>query len=111
MMVIKMTKILSIISSKEKDKISLGIGFSARQKQAGHDIRVLFFGQSEVTIANDDELSKLIEDSFGSEKASACIFVAQNAKVEEKLGQKVNLVKAGEYITKSIDEGYAPISF
>ncbi len=106
-----MTKILSIISSKEKDKISLGINFSARQKQAGHDVRVLFFGQSEVSIANDEELSKLISDSFGSEKPSACIFVAQNAKIEDKLGSKVNLVKAGEYITKSIDEGYVPISF
>ncbi|MCL4372124.1 hypothetical protein M1373_02270 [Candidatus Marsarchaeota archaeon] len=106
-----MTKILSIISSKEKDKISLGINFSARQKQAGHDVRILFFGQSEVAIANDEELSKLIEDSFGSEKPSACIFVAQGAKVEDKLGKKVSLVKAGEYITKSIDEGYTPITF
>ncbi|MCL4387985.1 hypothetical protein M1567_02430 [Candidatus Marsarchaeota archaeon] len=106
-----MTKILSIISSKEKEKISLGINFSARQKQAGHDVRVLFFGQSEVTVANDEELSKLIGDSFSGEKPSACIFVAQGAKVEEKLGEKVNLVKAGEYITKSIDEGYTPISF
>ncbi|MCL4404841.1 MAG: hypothetical protein M1544_01665 [Candidatus Marsarchaeota archaeon] len=106
-----MTKILSIISSKEKEKISLGLNFSARQKQAGHDVRVLFFGPSEVSVANDEELGKLIQDSFGGEKPSACVFVAQNAQIEEKLSKKLNLVKAGEYITKSIDEGYTPISF
>jgi|YelNatPaOPRAMG01_1025707.scaffolds.fasta_scaffold444799_2 hypothetical protein len=106
-----MTKILSIISSKEKEKIMLGITFSSRQRQAGHDVRVLFFGPSESSIANDEELSKLTENSFGNDKAAACIFVAQSAKIEDKLGSKVNLVKAGEYITKSIDEGYATISF
>ncbi|MEM0154693.1 MAG: hypothetical protein QW814_02560 [Methanothrix sp.] len=106
-----MTKILSIITSKEKEKISLGVIFSARQKQAGHEVRVLFFGPSEVAVANEEDIGKLIKDSLGDEKASACIFVAQSAKIEDKLGKKVNLVKAGEYITKSIDEGYAPISF
>ena len=106
-----MTKILSIISNKEKDKISLGINFSVRQQQAGHDVRVLFFGPSEVAVASDEELGKLVGDSFKDGKPSACIFVAQNAKIEDKLGEKLNLVKAGEYITKSIDEGYTPISF
>lgn len=106
-----MTKILSIISSKEKEKISLGIGFSKRQQEAGHSVRVLFFGPSEVSIVNDADLEKLVGESFSNEKPSACIFVAQNAKIEDRLGKTVNLVKAGEFITNSIDEGYVPISF
>jgi hypothetical protein len=111
MTVIKMTKILSIISSREKEKVNLGISFSSRRRQAGHDVRVLFFGPSEITMAENDDIAKLTSESFSENKAAACIFVAQNAKIEEKLKDKVDLVKAGEYITKSIDEGYTSISF
>lgn len=108
---IKMTKILSIILSKETEKITLGINFSSRQKQAGHEVRVLFFGPSETVVANDEEISKLVGSTFSGEKPAACIFVAQGAKIEEKLGKKTDLVKAGEYITKSIEEGFTPITF
>ncbi len=106
-----MAKILSIIISKEKEKIMLALTFSKRTAGSENDVRILFFGPSESVVASDNDIDRLITESFPSEKPSACVFVAQNSNIAEKLGKTVNLVKAGEYIAKSIDEGYAPITF
>ncbi len=45
-------------------------------------------------------------DTINSLKPKACIFVAKNYGVEEELSSKFELLTAGDYIMKSIDEGY-----
>ena len=106
-----MTKILVIASSAEKEKINVALTFSKNQKAAGHDVRLIFFGPSEAVVANSPELASAVLESFPNEKPKACVFVAEKAGVSEKLGRVTELVKAGQYITGSIDEGYATISF
>ena len=106
-----MTKLLVVVSSADKAKINLALGFSKNQKAAGHEIRLIFFGPSEAMVAKDQELAVAVRDAFPDEKPKACVFVAENGGVKEELGKIVELVRAGQYITGSIDEGYSTISF
>ena len=106
-----MTKILAIVTSADKEKIKLALGFGRRRKESGDDIRVLFFGPSEKMVAEDVELQELVESVSAVIPPKACIFVAQGSGVEEKLKSHMELLPAGKYITSSIDEGYATISF
>ncbi|MGC8495836.1 MAG: hypothetical protein ACP5MX_01335 [Candidatus Micrarchaeia archaeon] len=105
-----MAKIIVIIVSAENDKINVALNFAKRQSEAGSDMRVLLFGPSEKAVAESPDLmSRFLE--LGSIKPKACTFVAKNAGIEEKLSKGLELLPAGQYITKSIDEGYQPISF
>ncbi len=107
-----MVKLLTIVVSKESEKISLALGFSRRQKEKGHEVRFLFFGPSESAIADNPELAKQVEESFpGAERPKACVFIAERANIKEKLSNMVELLPAGEFITTSIDEGFTPITF
>ena len=106
-----MTKLLVVVSSADKAKIGLALGFSKNQKAAGHDVRLIFFGPSEAMVAKDQELAASVKEAFPDEKPRACVFVAENSGVKEELGKIAELVKAGQYITGSIDEGYSTISF
>ncbi|MCL5442180.1 MAG: hypothetical protein M1603_00645 [Candidatus Marsarchaeota archaeon] len=106
-----MTKVLAIVTSADKDKIELALGFSRRRKESGDDIRVLFFGPSEKMVAENAELQELVKKVSAVIPPKACIFVAQSSGVEDKLKSHMELLPAGKYITSSIDEGYAVISF
>lgn len=107
-----MTKILSLVTSRETEKINMALNFSKRQKAAGHDIRILFFGPSEGVLAENEEIKNAIKADFpDSDRPKACIAVAQMQNIDAKLKGIAELVRAGEYITKSIDEGYAVITF
>ena len=106
-----MTKLLIIASSAETEKINISLAFAKNQKAAGHDVRFILFGPSEAKVANDAKLASLVKDSFPDEKPKACIFVAENSGVKDKLSAVADLVRAGQYITSSIDEGYTPVSF
>ncbi|EQD46209.1 protein containing DUF1291, partial [mine drainage metagenome] len=57
-----MTKILTIITSADKEKVNLALGFSKRQKESGNDIRILFFGPSEKLVAEDEGLMESVKD-------------------------------------------------
>jgi hypothetical protein len=105
-----MAKIIVVVVSAEHEKINIALAFAKRQSEAGNDIRVLLFGPSEKAVAEDIELmNKFLEIS--SIKPKACIYVAKNAGIEEKLGKGFEMLPAGQYIAKSIDEGYQPLSF
>jgi Uncharacterized protein conserved in archaea len=107
-----MVKLLTIVVSQEPEKINLAIGFSKRQKDKGHEVRLLFFGPSESAIADNPELAKQVAESFpGAERPKACVFVAERANIKEKLSKMADLLPAGEFITDSIEKGYTPITF
>ncbi len=106
-----MTKILVVISSKEPEKINVALAFSKNQKAAGHDIRMIFFGPSEASVANDSELSGKVLELRDAISPKACVYIAKSMKVEETLKGKVELIPAGKYITESVDQGYSILSF
>jgi hypothetical protein len=105
-----MVKILTLIVSGEEEKIRTALTFSKRQSEAGHEIRVLLFGPSEKTVASNEKLESEFR-SMGAIRPKACVFVAKNAGVDDKLSQSFELLPAGQYITKSIEEGYSTVSF
>ena len=105
-----MVKILSLVVSADEEKINVALAFSRRQSEGGHEVRVLLFGPSEKAVAENDALETKFRE-LGAIKPKACMFIAKNAGVEEKLSKDFELLPAGQYITKSIEEGYTVISF
>ncbi len=105
-----MAKVLVVIVSGEEDKINVALNFARRQSEAGHDMRVILFGPSEAKVAGSEELMKKFEE-LGAIKPKACIYVAKGASVDEKLSKSFELLPAGTYITKSIEEGFGTITF
>ncbi len=105
-----MAKILVVIVSSEDEKINVALNFAKRQSEAGHDIRVILFGPSEAKVAGSEELMKKFGE-LGAIRPKACVYVAKGAAVDGKLGKNFELLPAGQYITKSIEEGYQTISF
>jgi hypothetical protein len=107
---VKVTKVLVIVTSKEKEKINLALNFAKHQKSDGHEVRLLLFGPSEETVSKDEGLLKTFSET-GDIKPMACIYIAHEAKIEDQLKQSFGLLPAGKYITSAIDEGYSVISF
>ncbi|MCL4380939.1 hypothetical protein M1141_01545 [Candidatus Marsarchaeota archaeon] len=106
-----MAKILSLVISTEREKIEMALNFSKRQKEAGNDVEVLFFGPSERVLAENSELYEKVSNEFKEFKPSACVFIAEQVDKEDKLKKVANMVKGGSFITESIEKGYAVITF
>ncbi len=104
-----MAKVIVIVISKEPEKINLALNFVERQQQAGQDMRLLFFGQSEIEITTNNKINNRLLTEF-KEKPKACSFIAKNSEIEEQLSKITDLIPAGRYITKSIEEGYIPLT-
>ncbi|BCS91348.1 MAG: hypothetical protein ARM1_0805 [Candidatus Micrarchaeota archaeon] len=104
-----MTKILTLIVSDDKKKIEIALNFSKNMRSNGHDVRVLFFGPSEAVLANDASIASKVAEL--SDKPKACVFVAQQNSIEDKLKDKADLIRAGQYIAESLENGYSIISF
>ena len=112
------TKIIFIISSgveqKEKALTGLRMAINMKVKKRVADVRVLFFGPSEEMISKGDEMidQMLKEASDAGIYKTACIFIAQNKKIEDGLISKdVKLEPAGEVLAKALQEGFVPITF
>jgi hypothetical protein len=105
-----MAKVLVVIVSGEEEKINLALNFAKRQHDTGHDIRVILFGPSEAKVASNKELLEKFEQ-LGAIKPKACVYIAKSASVEDRLGKGFELLPAGSYITKSIEEGFEAITF
>ncbi|MEM0291550.1 MAG: hypothetical protein QXG55_04900 [Thermoplasmata archaeon] len=105
-----MAKILLIIMSGDEEKIMMPLNFAKNQIQAGNEIRIVFWGPSEKILANNEKLRKEY-NSLVAGKVRACINSAKKYNLEMKLSNEVELIPVGEYITKSIEEGFIPISF
>jgi hypothetical protein len=106
-----MAKILSLVISKEAEKIEMALNFSKRQKDAGNDIRVLFFGPSEKALIENGELYEKVSNDFKEFRPSACVFIAEQVDKEKKLEKVADMVKGGGFINESIEKGYTIITF
>jgi hypothetical protein len=105
-----MAKVLVVIVSSEDEKINLALNFAKRQSEAGHDIRVMLFGPSEARVAGSEDLLRRFGE-LGAIKPKACVYVAKGASIEDRLSRGFELLPAGGYITKSIEEGFGTITF
>ncbi|MEM0086728.1 MAG: DsrE family protein [Candidatus Micrarchaeaceae archaeon] len=105
-----MVKILLIVMSEEEEKIRMPLNFIKNQSQAGNEIRVIFWGPSEKTLAANDQLRKEY-NSFATVKPKACVNSAKKYNLDAKLSSDIELIPVGEYIRKSIEEGYEIITF
>ena len=105
-----MAKMFFFVISADADKINMAVNFSSRRKEKGDEIRFLVFGPAEKFIADHEELIENIDKVKEAIKPKACIFIAQQNKIEDKFKDKLELLPAGEYMSKAIDEGFSVIT-
>ncbi|MCW1301921.1 MAG: hypothetical protein OH316_02185 [Candidatus Parvarchaeota archaeon] len=99
-----------IVISGEEEKLKMPLNFSKTQTEAGNEIRIILWGPSERTIANNETLKESYK-SLGGIKPKACVNSAKAQGIVEKLSKDFELIPVGEYIAKSIGEGYVTITF
>ncbi len=105
-----MAKMLLIVMSGDKDIISMPLNFAKNQMGEGNEVRVVFWGPSERTLANRDQLRREYS-LLGSTKPKACINTARKYGLEAELSSDLDLGPIGEYIGRCIDEGFEIVSF
>ncbi|MEM0141703.1 MAG: DsrE family protein [Thermoplasmatales archaeon] len=105
-----MAKILLIIMSEEEEKIKMPLNFIKNQSEKGNEIRVVFWGSSEKTLANNQALQESFR-SLGQIGPKACVNTAKANGIADQLSKKFELVPVGGYIAESIEEGYVTITF
>ncbi|MEM0155657.1 MAG: hypothetical protein QW597_03535 [Thermoplasmataceae archaeon] len=105
-----MVKIMLIIMSEDEERIRMPLNFSKNQSQAGNEIRIVFWGPSEKTLATNDQLRKEY-NSLGTVKPKAYVNTSKKYNLETKLSRDIELIPVGGYIAKSIEEGYVTITF
>ena len=87
------------------------LGFIAsRRKDKGDDVRFLIFGPAENFIAEHEDLIENIDKAKEAIKPKACVFIAQQNKLEDKFKDHMELLPAGEYMSKAIEEGFSVIT-
>jgi len=113
-----MTKVVFLITSGSDDpqKFLLGLTLAERSFDAKRyeDVKVLFFGPSEnyIATANQEEMevvNRLIKKGLID---SACVYVAKQSGVSEKLTQiGIQLNPIGERFAHYVNAGFIPITF
>lgn len=105
-----MAKMFFFVISADSEKINMAVGFASRRKEKGDEVRFLVFGPAERFIAEHEELIENIDKVKEAIKPKACIFIAQQNKLEDKFKDHLELLPAGEYMSKSIEEGFSIIT-
>jgi hypothetical protein len=115
---VSMTKVLYIVmSGKEAEqRFDMAITSALRmtENKMVEKVKLLFFGPSELLLASAtgeraEKIKKLV--GYGVVD-SACIFIAQNAKIDTELKlQGINLEAYSGRMVALLGEGYTPISF
>lgn len=98
------------VISADVEKINMAVNFASRRKEKGDEVKFLVFGPAERLIAEHDDLIENIDKVKEAIKPKACIFIAQQNKFEDKLKEHIELLPAGEYLSKAIDEGFSVIT-
>lgn len=105
-----MAKMFFFVISADAEKINMGINFASRRKDKGDEVRFLIFGPAEKFIAEHSDLIENIDKAKEAIKPKACMFIAQQNKLEDKFKDHVELLPAGEYMSKAIDDGFSVIT-
>ena len=105
-----MAKMFFFVTSADAEKINMAVGFASRRKEKGDEVRFLVFGPAERFIAEHENLIENIDKVKEAIKPKACIFIAQQNKLEDKFKNHLELLPAGEYMSKAIDDGFSVIT-
>jgi len=105
-----MVNILLLIVSREEEKIALPLNLAKTQIKAGNNIRVVFWGPSQETLSDNNELRKEYVSTL-NEKPKGCINYAKKHNIETKLSDDIELVPVGDYLAKAVEERYEIITF
>ena len=84
--------LLIIMNEEEEERIRMPLSFTKNQIQLGNEIRVVFWGPSERTIAANDQLRKEYNSVV---KPKACVNSAKKYGLEGKLSQDLELIPVG----------------
>ena len=98
------------VISADADKINMAVNFASRRKEKGDEVRFLVFGPAEKFVAEEEELIENINKVKEAIMPKACIFIAQQNTLEDKFKDKLELLPAGEYLSKSIEDGFSVIT-
>jgi len=105
-----MVNMLLLIVSSEEEKIALPLNLAKNQIKAGNKIKVVFWGPSQETLSDNNELRKEYVSAL-NEKPKGCINYAKKHNIETKLSDDIELVPVGDYLAKAVEEGYEIITF
>ena len=105
-----MAKMFFFVISADGEKINMAVSFASRRKDKGDEVRFLIFGPAENFIAEHGDLIENIDKAKEAIKPKACVFIAQQNKLEDKFKNHLELLPAGEYLSKSIDDGFSIIT-
>ena len=105
-----MAKMFFFVISADQAKIDMAVNFASRRKDKGDDVRFLIFGPAENFIAEHEDLIENIDKAKEAIKPKGCIFIAQQNKLEDKFKDHLELLPAGEYMSKAIEEGFSVIT-
>ena len=105
-----MAKMFFFVISADADKINMAVNFASRRKEKGDEVRFLLFGPAEKFVAEKEELIENINKVKEAIAPKACIFIAQQNNLEDKFKDKLELLPAGEYLSKSIADGFSVIT-
>ncbi|MGC8651912.1 MAG: hypothetical protein ACP5UH_01525 [Candidatus Micrarchaeia archaeon] len=105
-----MVKMLLVVMSGDEEKLKMPLTFAKKQTETGNEVRVVLWGPSERAVANSEALQESYS-ALGAIKPKACINIAKAQGVDEKLSRNFELLPVNAYIAKSIEEGYAVITF
>lgn len=108
-------KLLVIVSSEEKSKISVGINLAINSKKndSYEDVRLFFFGPSEKVVAEDKEVGEAVSELIRiGINPYACVFLSDGMEVTPRLKDLgINVVGISKEIADAINSGYVPLVF
>ncbi len=110
------TKVFSIISSADRE-VALEVGLvyplNAAKNKWMEEVKVIFFGPSERTLAADNEVQARVKEllAVGIE-VMACKWCSDRMGITAALEQAgVKVLYVGPVITRLIKDGWAPLTF
>lgn len=106
-----MVKVLIWLTSGERSKLMPGLMWGVNAKRRGwvDEVRIVVFGDSQTTIAHDDELFSMVQELEGT---LFCRHVAESQGTVAELEAKgANVVYVGESIAKAMAEGFTVLTF
>jgi hypothetical protein len=106
------SKIISIISTGEKEKALTGILYSTMAKAQGwmDEVKVVLLGPSEKLAATDPQVQDALKQAMANTSPVACKFIADQQGITQKLEELgLDIQFVGDIISNHIKEGYMPM--
>lgn len=108
-------KLAVILVSGDPKVLEMGLVYTRNCVAQGWmaDVRLYFFGPSEVTIATDPDLKALVTEIIaGGTIPQACIWCSNKYGVSELLvALGCNVLGIGQPVSEAIKDGYVPMTW